>query len=139
MKTFSLTILACERKFFEGKCVSATIPVIDGEMGILADHEEMFLSVEIGEMHFTKENEEVISIAVSRGFAEIANNRVKVLVETVELPEEIDVNRANEAKERAEEELRQKRSIQEYYHTQTTLARALSRLKESQKHTPTRY
>ena len=134
MKTFSLNIIACERDFFKGRVTSLTIPVIDGEMGILADHEEMFLAVEIGELHYTKENGEKVSVAVSKGFAEIANNRARILVETVELPEEIDINRAKEAKERAEEELRQKQSIQEYYRTQANLSRAMSRLKESQKH-----
>ena len=53
---------------------------------------------------------------------------------TVELPEEIDYNRAMEAKERAEEELRQKRSIQEYYHSSVSLARAIERMKAAQRH-----
>ena len=57
------------------------------------------------------------------------NNRVTLLVETAEHPEEIDIARAREAKERAEEQLRQKQSIQEYYHSRASLARAMTRLK----------
>ena len=52
-----------------------------------------------------------------------------LLVETAERPEEIDVARAQEAKERAEEQLRQKQSIHEYYHSRASLARAMARLK----------
>ena len=65
----------------------------------------------------------------SMGFVEIVNNRVTLLVETAEHPEEIDIARAREAKERAEEQLRQKQSIQEYYHSRASLARAMTRLK----------
>lgn len=62
-------------------------------------------------------------IAVGTGFAEIVNNRVTLIVDTAEKPEDIDVRRAREQKERAEEQLRQKQSIQQYYHTQASLAR----------------
>lgn len=50
-------------------------------------------------------------------------------METAERPEEIDKVRAEEAKERAQEQLRQKQSIQEYYHSRASLARAMTRLK----------
>ena len=66
-----------------------------------------------------------------KGFAEIINNRVSVLSSTIETPDEIDENRAREAKERAEEQLRQHKSMTEYYVTQADLARAMSRLKTS--------
>ena len=62
----------------------------------------------------------------------VANNRVTVLADTVERPEEVDANRAKEALERAQERLRQKQSIQQYYHTQASLARAMNRLRLSQ-------
>ena len=68
---------------------------------------------------------------VGRGFVQIANNRVILLTESAEKPEEIDVRRAEEAKERALEQLRQKQSIQEYYHSSASLARAMARLKTS--------
>jgi F-type H+-transporting ATPase subunit epsilon len=68
---------------------------------------------------------------VSQGFAEIINNRVSVLVNSAERPEEIDVKRAEEARQRAQERLRHKQSIQEYYLSQASLARAMTRLKTS--------
>ena len=69
--------------------------------------------------------------AVSSGFVEMINNRAKLFCLSVERPEEIDIRRAQEAKEHAEEQLRQKQSIQEYYLSQASMARAMTRLKAS--------
>ena len=68
-------------------------------------------------------------MATNTFYLRIINNRVTVLVETAELPEEIDKARALEAKERAEEQLRQKQSMREYHHSRASLARAMVRLK----------
>ncbi len=75
------------------------------------------------------DKDEWVSAAISSGFAQIINNRVTVLVLTAERPEDIDLKRAQEAKERAQEQLRQKQSQQEYYMSQMSLARAMSRLR----------
>ena len=68
-----------------------------------------------------------------KGFAQMMNNRAKILVDTAEYPEEIDMRRAKEAEERAKEQLRQKQSIREYYRSQASLARAMSRLRYGRK------
>lgn len=60
-------------------------------------------------------------------------------MDTCESPEDIDVRRAKEAKERAEEQLRQKQSIQEYYRSKASLARAMERLKASSHDRPIGY
>ena len=92
----------------------------------------MVIAVDEGEMRFQPEGSDNWEYAVvGMGFVEIVNNRVTLLVETAEHPEEIDIARAREAKERAEEQLRQKQSIQEYYHSRASLARAMTRLKAS--------
>ena len=72
--------------------------------------------------------------AISEGFIQVMPDSSIILADTCELPEEIDIKRAQEAKERAEERLRQKQSIKEYYETQAALNRAMNRLKLSQKH-----
>ena len=88
-----------------------------------------------GEMRFQTEDGTWHIAAVSAGFAQIINNRVTVLVLSAERPEDIDRKRAQEAKEMAEEKLRQKQSQMQYYRTQATLARAMARLRVSdQKH-----
>lgn len=132
MDTFGLKIIASDRVFYEGRCRKLILPAPDGEMGILANHENMVIAVNVGDARMEIEEGNWVDVAVGRGFAEVVNNRVTVLVDTAERPEEIDVRRAEEAKERAEEQLRQKQSIQEYYRTQASLARAMNRLKVSQ-------
>ena len=128
--TFSLKVIACDRVFYDGKCYQVTIPLEDGGKGIMAHHENMVSAVENGVLKFKKDGEkDYETVVVGAGFVETINNRVTVLVETAERPEEIDKVRAEEAKERAQEQLRQKQSIQEYYHSRASLARAMTRLK----------
>ena len=127
MDTFGLRIIASDKVFFNGRCKKLTIPAPDGEKGVLAHHENMVIAVVVGIARM-----ESTEIAVGTGFAEIVNNRVTLLVDTAERPEDIDVRHAREQREHAQERMRQKQSIQEYYHTQASLARAMNRLKLAQ-------
>lgn len=127
-----LKIIASDRVFYIGRCRKLILPAPDGKMGILPDHENMVIAISVGDARMEIEEGSWVDIAVGAGFAEVVNNRVTILVDTAERPEEIDVRRAEEAKERAEEQLRQKQSLQEYYRTQASLARAMNRLKVSQ-------
>ncbi|WP_346662996.1 ATP synthase F1 subunit epsilon [uncultured Merdimonas sp.] len=131
MGTFSLKIISSDKIFYEGPCQYLTIPAPDGQKGGFAHHENMVIAVDPGGLSFVSRTAEWVEAVVSMGFAEIMNNRVSVLVNTAERPEDIDVKRAEEAKERAEERLRQKQSIQEYHLSQASLARAMARLKAS--------
>ena len=84
---------------------------------------------------FSGEVEHLVKYAaISEGFIQVMPDSSIILADTCELPEEIDIKRAQEARERAEERLRQKQSIKEYYETQAALNRAMNRLKISQKH-----
>ena len=132
-KTFLLEIIASDRVFFTGQCESLIIPGIDGAHGVLANHERTVTCLAAGELKY-KIDEEWKYAAVSDGYAEISGDHVVIIADTVERPEEIDVKRAQEAKERAEERLRQKQSIKEYYHTQIALNKAMNRLKVNQRH-----
>ena len=119
MSKFYVKIISSNRIFYEGFCHCLIIPAVDGEQAIMAHHEETIIAVQNGEMRMQKEEGGEWSYAVlGKGFCMAANNRVTVLADTVERPEEVDVNRAKEALERAQERLRQKQSIQEYHTTQ---------------------
>ena len=134
MSKFYVKIISSNRIFYEGFCHCLIIPAVDGEQAIMAHHEETIIAVQNGEMRMQKEEGGEWSYAVlGKGFCMAANNRVTVLADTVERPEEVDVNRAKEALERAQVRLRQKQSIQEYHTTQAAMARALTRLKETEK------
>ena len=132
MDTFGLKIIASYKVFYEGRCRKLTIPAPDGEMGILPNHENMVIAIAVGIAYMEAEEGKRQDIALGQGFAEIVNNRVTLIVDTAENPEDIDVRHAEEQRERAQEQMRQKQSIQEYYHTQASLARAMNRLKLAQ-------
>ena len=128
MDTFGLKIIASDKVFYEGRCRKLVIPAPDGEKGILPNHENMVIAIAVGTAKLQLAGEdEWKDLAVGTGFAEVVNNRVTLLVDTAERPEDIDVRHAQEQQERAEEQMRQKQSIQEYYHTQASLARAMNK------------
>lgn len=128
MNTFTLKIMACDRVFYDGDCEMIVFQGSDGKMGIMANHESMTTTVEIGEIKFkTPDGQEHIAIT-SDGILKCDHNEVDVLVYSAERPEEIDAFRAKEAKERAMEQLSQKQSIMEYHVSRASLARAMARL-----------
>ncbi|MGI6069535.1 MAG: ATP synthase F1 subunit epsilon [Blautia sp.] len=131
--TFGLEIIASDKSFYRGRGRIIVFPAPDGEQAVLAHHQDMIMAIVPGILRFETENGEKREAAVSSGFAEVINNRVKVMVLTAERPEDIDVLRAKEARERAQEQLRQAKSIQEYNASQLALARAMSRLRVTRK------
>lgn len=136
MNTFKLKIIASNKIFFDGDAQSLVVPHVDkGLEGFLAHHENCVLPIETGEMKITDADGKVIEAFVGNGFLEFLDNIATLVCVSAELPEEIDERRAQEAKERAEEELRQQRSQLEYYHSQANLARAMERLKIKNRHT----
>ena len=129
MKTYSLKIIASDKVFFEGRVKYLVLPNTEGDCAVMAHHENMVMAVTIGELWFRNNDNSVTHVVVSDGVAQIVNNRVLVIVDSAERPEDIDVVRARQALERANERLRQKQSIQEFYQTSSSLARAMTRLK----------
>ena len=84
-------------------------------------------------MRIQTEDDTWYTAIVGGGFSQIINIRVTVLADSIERPEDIDLKRARDAKERAEEQLRQKQSIKEYHVNQMALARAMARLRVKEK------
>ena len=129
MEVFQAHILAADRSFYEGPCVSLTVPTSDGEQGILAHHSDMIAAVLPGTLRYQTPEGPVQLAAVSSGLVKIEKNEVLVLVDSVERPEEIDAARARREADEAREALLQKKSRQEYQLAQATLARAMNRLR----------
>ena len=127
-RTFYLEILTPERQFYIGPAQSLILPAVDGQMGVQPGHEPAVTAIEPGELRYQVDGVWEPA-AVGAGFAEIKPDYVILLVGFAEHPEEIDRKRAEAARERAEERLRQKQSIHEYYHSKAALARAMARLK----------
>lgn len=132
-KTFHLELLASDRPFYVGECEHLVYPASDGLMGILPGHETFITVIEPGEIKY-KVDGQWRYCAISEGFAEVRGDYVLILGDAIELPDEIDVKRAEEAAERAREQMEQKQGIMQYYHTQAALNRAMNRLKVSRRH-----
>ena len=129
MNSFDISILAADKPFFNGKCESIIIPTSDGLYGIWANHQNLISDIIPGMLEMRKQNGETVIAAVSEGIVKVEDGNVLVLVDTIELPEEIDINRAKRNADRAKEELLQKRIIRDYYQAQARMARALNRMK----------
>ena len=127
-KTFYLEIITPEKQFYVGPASSLVMPALDGEYGVQPGHEPIVTAIEPGLVRFQADgawNE----VVVSDGFAEVMPDYVILLVSSADRPEEIDRARAERAKERAEERLRQKQSVREYHLSKAALARAMARLR----------
>lgn len=129
MNCFTLNILAAEKEFYNGDCVSLIVPTTQGAYGIQAHHSNMIAAIAPGILKVTVPDGSQTIAAVSAGLVKVENNHVLLLVDTIERPEEIDENRAKRAAEEAKEALLQKKSIQDYHAAQTRLARAINRLR----------
>lgn len=129
METFQVHILAADKNFYEGPCVSLTIPTSDGEQGILAYHSDMIAAILPGMLRYQTPDGPVRLAAVSSGMVKIERNDVLVLVDSVERPEEIDAARARRQADEAREAMLQRKSRQEYQLAQAALARAMNRLR----------
>ena len=130
MNKFMLNITASSGEYYQGDCEDLVLPISDGVYGIQAGHSPVLVAIHMGILHF-EVNGESRDILVGDGIAEVTPAYVMVLVDSAERPEDIDVNRALRAREEAEEQLRQKRSMAEYQLAQGNLARALNRLRVS--------
>ncbi len=134
-KTFHLQVISVNGIFYDDQAIEIIVPCDDGELAILAGHEEMILAIYEGIIKIkTPKGDWKIGV-VSIGSVQVTvDNRCIVLVNTVERPEDIDKRRAQEAYEFAMEHLMQKQSIKEFKKSQAGLARALTRLKAASKY-----
>jgi F-type H+-transporting ATPase subunit epsilon len=104
--TLRLDIVTIERLAFSGDVDIVIAPGVQGELGILPMHAPLITALAEGELRFTQGDDEQ-SFAISGGYLEVLNNQVTVLADSAEHAVEIDVERAEAARERAERLLRE--------------------------------
>ncbi|NTW15743.1 MAG: ATP synthase F1 subunit epsilon [Candidatus Moranbacteria bacterium] len=137
MRSIKLKIVTPERLVLEEEAYSVTLPSEGGEVTILPDHIPYIGALRAGEIHFrrTKDSESE-ALATSGGFVEFHGNVLSVLADTAERAEEIDIERAEAAKKRAEE-LKAERSLmddEEYARVAASLEKEFARLRVARKH-----
>ena len=133
MNSFILNITASSGEFYQGSCESMVLPVKDGVYGVQAGHSPVLVAIHMGMLKFTVDGE-TREILVGDGIAEVTPTFVLLLVDSAERPEDIDKNRAEAARIRAEERLQHKRSMHEYYQSKIALDRAMQRLQTAAKY-----
>ena len=133
MSTFNLDVVTPTRDLEEMVVSYVRCPGLDGSFGIMANHQDGIFSLDIGEI-MIKTKSETKYLSTSGGFAEIVNDGVTILVETVESASDIDIPRAEAALQRARD--RKSSSDNENFdqvRLESALSRALNRLQVAKK------
>lgn len=132
-KLFQVQVICPERVFFTGEADMLELKTTEGDIGILAGHIPLTAVIAPGVMRIMNGGE-VKEAALHEGFVEILGDRVIVLAEACEWPEEIDINRANEAKIRAERRLKGAEGEIDEVRAELALRKSLVRIDLGQKY-----
>jgi len=132
-----LQIVTPEGVCFSGAVDGVVLPGVEGDFGVLPGHERFLSPLRIGEVEI-RSGGKAQWAAMSEGFVEVSDDRVSVMVDTCELAENIDVARAERARERAQRELeslqRQAAERRDFRVWEAALQRAIARISAASKH-----
>jgi F-type H+-transporting ATPase subunit epsilon len=137
MVSIKFKIVTPERVVVEEEIYQATLPVEGGEVTILPNHIPYIGAIKAGEIILCKEaGGEEVSLVTSGGFVEFHNNILVVLADTAERAEEIDLARAEEARQRAEQLQKEQAHVsnEEYARTAALIEKEMARVKVGRKH-----
>jgi F-type H+-transporting ATPase subunit epsilon len=127
--TFQLEIVTPEKQVVRDvSAEEAQVPGLDGYLGILPGHAPLITELKAGELTY-RAGGTTHTLAVAWGFAEVLPDKVTILAETAERPQEIDVPRAEKAKARAEDRLKSNNPEIDYDRAEDALQRAETRIK----------
>ncbi len=127
-----LDIVTAEGVVFSGDVDMVVAPGSDGELGILPRHAPLMTTLSYGELH-VRRGDEIMYFAIGGGFMEVLPYQVTVMADSAERAEEIDLERAEAARRRAEERLRDRsKGAEELARAQAALRRSMVRIKVAQ-------
>jgi len=132
MATFKLEIVTPEKMVFSGEVSAVLAWGVEGQLGILPHHAPLMTMLQPGDLVIKKGTEED-TLTISGGFLEVRPDKVIVLADACERAEEIDETRAEEAKRRAQETLKEAKTPVDLAAAEASLRRSLARLKAVQK------
>lgn len=135
MNTIAIEIVTPERLVYRGDARIVVARGIEGDLGVLPNHIPMVTPLKIAPIVVKKVNEgEEEVVAVSGGVMEVRKDKITILAESAELPEDIDIDRALRAKERAERRLAESgQEALDFKRAQLALQRAIMRLSVAKK------
>ena len=132
MATFRLEVVTAERMVFADDVSEVVAWGVEGQLGILPHHAPLMTMLQPGDLVIKRDNEEEY-LALSGGFLEVRPDKVIVLADACERAEEIDIARAEAAKRRAEETLKERPPEVDTAAAEAALRRSLARLKVAEK------
>ena len=133
--SIELIIVTPVRQLLRETVTEVTLPGADGQLGILPGHAPLITELGIGELRYrTTTSSQPILLAILRGFAEVLPDRVTLLAETAERAEEIDLERAEAAKARAEQRLASNDTNINWDRATVALQRALIRIQVARRY-----
>lgn len=124
---FKLTIVTPDREFFNEEAEMVEFNTTEGEIGVYAGHAPLTVIVKPGILTITQ-GETVRNAALHAGFVQILPEEITILAEIIEWPEEIDKQRAEEAKQRAEGRIAERSANIDLDRAQAALMRAVARI-----------
>jgi len=125
--SIDLTVVTPERAIVHERVDELQIPGAAGYFGVLPGHAPLFSELKIGEVSY-RQGDRWFYISVAWGFVEVQPDQVRILAETAERAQEIDIDRATRAKERAEQRIAKGGSDIDYKRALIALERALIRI-----------
>ena len=125
--TFQLEIVTPSRLLVKDAAEEAQIPGVSGYLGILPGHAPLITELAVGVLTY-KASGATHTLSVAWGFMEVLPDKVTILAEAAERPHEIDVERAQKAKDRAEQRLKSNDVEVDYTRAEDALQRAETRL-----------
>ncbi len=128
-KSFHLEIVTPKKVMFNGEVTSFSAPGVLGGFQVLRSHAPLLSDISIGEVKLVDIAGVELRYATSGGVVEVRENKVILLAETAERSDEIDVNRAEAARDRARKRLSEKKPETDVDRARTALFRAMNRLK----------
>lgn len=138
MATLHLEIVTIERRVFNDEVNMVVAPGSEGMLGILPRHTPLLTALSYGELQIKKDGQEDQFFAIGGGFMEVQPNRVVVLADSAERAEEIDVERAEAARRRAEDSIAKAPAELELERAESSLRRNITRLKVAERRRGTR-
>ena len=130
--SFQLEIVTPEKLVVRDRAEEIQIPGRNGYIGVLPGHAPLITELGSGEIRY-RSNGELHRFSMAWGFAEVLPDKVTVLAETAERAAEIDLHRAEEAKQRAEERLKSGSTEVDYDRAENALQRAETRIQVAEK------
>lgn len=129
MANLEIEILTPFGVAYSNSIQSCIVPGLLGRFQVLKDHAAMLAAVDIGMVSVEIEAQKTHLLATSGGYCEISDNKIKMIVESAEKAESIDINRALASKKRAEKRISSKESGVDIVRAKLALIRAVNRIK----------